>query len=90
MSSQRILTVDSRKRVTLGSLARHDLYWATLHAGGSILLEPVTGTYEPDSSRGCDTESEDGFICTRTEGHAGDHEAHTSPVWPPVHTWSQP
>lgn len=37
-----LLTVDSRKRITLGALATHERYVAIPGPGGSITLYPTT------------------------------------------------
>jgi len=36
-----LLTLDSRKRVSLGKLARHDHYMITEEPGGVLILTPV-------------------------------------------------
>jgi len=36
-----LLTLDSRKRVSLGKLARHDHYMITKEPGGVLVLTPV-------------------------------------------------
>lgn len=41
LDMQRLVTVDERKRVTLGSLASHDQYLATTFEDGRIVFEPA-------------------------------------------------
>jgi hypothetical protein len=36
-----LLTVDSRKRISLGKLARHDHYQVSEEPGGALILTPV-------------------------------------------------
>ncbi len=41
MKHPKLLTVDARKRITLGALARHDHYTVALLGNGALLLTPV-------------------------------------------------
>jgi hypothetical protein len=41
MENQLLLTLDSRRRISLGALAKYDRYFATVEAGGIIVLTPA-------------------------------------------------
>lgn len=40
-NNRKIVEVDSRRRITLGKLAIHDLYLVDVEPGGTIILTPA-------------------------------------------------
>jgi hypothetical protein len=51
MSERTLLTLDSRKRVSLGHLAKHNRYLAVIEDDGTILLVPAVVMTEAEAKQ---------------------------------------
>lgn len=58
MAGPKLIQVDSRKRVTLGTMAHHERYAAWVEADGTIIMTPVIVLTQEERNRLTDPEEE--------------------------------
>ncbi len=51
MSERTLLTLDSRKRISLGPLAKHDKYLVVIEDDGTIILTPAVVMTEAEARK---------------------------------------